>query len=151
MIFKFNNFITVIENEKIELREKVAVAISINNGKPSNYKMLNKTREITVFKILSYLNLEDKKSYRVIDDIFDFIDLIEILKAYAGKRLEKDTIYKLKQFTAKIAFKNDIPKIKITFNNFKNHLLLDKFECSSLAAKFQKITQRCEAWQEQEA
>jgi len=111
-----------------------------------------KIKEFSVFNGLNFLEKKDKKYYRVISDIFVFIDLIEILKAFNNNKLNTNKVYKIADsFTAETVQKNGEFYLKIYFKNYSYSLFLDKFECSSLAAKFSKILQRCEVWQEQEA
>ncbi len=153
MMLKFNDFIVKIDSRIIELDEKIIAPIELDkyNHKPKmGWK--NKTKEITIFGSLLFLENKDKKYYQVISDIFVFIDLIEVLKGYGGKRLEPKKEYNFSdKFTAKTVQKNGETFLKIHFKNYSNSLYLDKFECSSLAAKFSKILQRCEVWQELEA
>lgn len=152
MQFKIGDFIVYTDKSKEELSEKVAVPTSLKSGKPSKYEWQNKTREITVF---SKLELREKKDsiYNIaLSDIFDFIDLIEVLKAFNGNKLDTDKEYNINdKFTAKTASKNGKISLKLHFKNYSYSLFLDKFECSSLAAKFGKILSRCEVWQESEA
>ena len=129
--------------------EQVAVPTSLQSGKPSEYKWQHKTRDITVFDGLNLREKKDGKHYRVISDLFDFIDLIELLKAFNGNKLDTSKIYQIgDSFNAKTAQKDGNMSLSIYFKDYSSKLYLDKFECSSLAAKFGKILQRCEAWQE---
>jgi len=122
-----------------------------NSGRPDGYEEVHKNREFTVFDKLNLLEKKDNKYYRVIDNIFDFIDLIEILKAFSGNKLSTDKIYRINdKFEAKIVTKNKIISLFLYFKNYSYGLFLDKFECSSLVAKFLKILSRCEVWQEQD-
>jgi len=101
-------------------------------------------KEYTLFKIL-YLK-KDQNYYNVLENIFVFIDLVEILKAFSGNRLNTQKEYRIaNNFIAKTTQKDGNMYLKLHFK--KNDIYLDKFECSSLAAKFSKILQRCEAWQ----
>lgn len=152
MKFKIGDFIVTTSKETEQLNEQIAMPTSLKNGKPSEYEWQYKTREITVFSGLKLLEKEDGQYYLVISDLFDFIDLIEALKAYTGNKLDTDKEYQISNsFTAKTSSKNGKMSLKIHFTNYSYSLFLDKFECSSLAAKFSKILQRCEAWQESEA
>lgn len=151
MKFKIGNFIVSTEKKTEELSEQIAVPTDLKNGRPSDYKWEFKTRDITVFSGLNFLNEGDGKYYRVISDLFDFIDLIEILRAFSSNKLDTKKVYEINNsFTAKTAQKNDKVSLKIHFTNYSNSLFLDKFECSLLAAKFSKILQKCEPWQESE-
>lgn len=152
MQFKIDNFIIKTSSKIIELNEQIVIPSKISySGKPEEYKFKNKTKEITIFKSLFFLEKEEKKYYSVISDIFVFIDLIEVLKAFNGNKLNTEKEYNLSdKFTAKIAQKDGNINLKIHFTNFSRSLHLDKFECSSLAAKFSKILNRCEVWQESE-
>ena len=153
MIFKFNDFIIQVESKITETNEKVIAPIGLEkySSKPiMGWKY--RTREITIFDSLAFKNKGDKKYYAVISDIFVFIELIEILKAFNGNKLNISKEYNISgKFTAKTTQKDSEIFLKIHFKNYSNSLFLDKFECSSLAAKFTKILNRCEAWQEQEA
>jgi len=63
-----------------------------------------------------------------------------------------DTEYKIKdKMTAKIVQKDGKKRLSVYFTYYSYRLYLSRFECASLAAKFGKILQRCEPWQEQEA
>lgn len=159
MQFKIDDFIVRTDTEIIQLEEKIITPTKLSyNKKPEEYKIKNKTKEITVFHHLSYLEKNDKKYYSVISDLFVFIDLIEVLKAFNSNKLNTNKKYNLSdKFTAEIAQdKRDIAQdkrdinLKIHFKNYSNSLYLDKFECSSLASKFSKILSRCEVWQESE-
>ena len=117
--------------------------------KSDKYIEVNKTREFTVFDGLNLLEKKDDKYYRVISDLFDFIDLIEILKAFAANKLDTEKIYNINnKFTAKVAQKDKKTSLSLHFKNYSYKLYLDKFECSSLAAKFSKILSKCEAFQD---
>ena len=152
MQFDIGDFRVYTDKETEQLNEQIAVPTSLKSGKPSEYKWQHKKREITVFSWLNLLEKKDGKHYRVISDLFDFIDLIELLKSFTSNKLDTDKEYKIKDlFTAKTAQKNSKMSLKIHFKNYSYSLYLDKFECSSLAAKFSKILQRCEVWQESEA
>lgn len=151
MRFKIDDFIVITDIEIVELSEEMVVPTEVDKytKKPSGYVLRKKTKEITVFKSISYFDFDDKKYYLVIQDIFVFIDLIEVLKSFVSNKLNLQKEYNLSdKFTAKIAQKNGDITLKIHFKNFSNSLYMDKFECSSLAAKFSKILQRCEAWVE---
>jgi hypothetical protein len=149
MRFKINNFIVATSKKIEQLKEQIAVPNSINQGKPNEYRWENKKREFTVFQTLLLKEKKDNEYYVVIDDIFVFIDLVEILKAFNGNKLNTNKEYIIdKKFTAKIVQKNGDMSLKIYFKNYSYALYLDKYECSSLAAKFSKILQRCEPWQE---
>lgn len=150
MKFDLGDFLVYTETKKEEFAEIIAVPTNLSSGKPSDYKWQKKTRDFTVFEKLYFLNESKEKFILVTTDIFEFIDLIEVLKAYSAKRLEDRKVYNLKRFEVKIVKKNDIPKLRISFANVERNILLDRFECSALAAKFSKILQRCESWQEQQ-
>lgn len=147
-----NKFRVYTRKESEELNESIAVPTSIMSKKPSEYKWQHKKREFNVFDGLNLKEKKDGKYYRVINDIFDFIDLIELLKAFSSNKLDTEKEYNINdKFTAKTASKNGKISLKLHFKNYSYKLYLDKFECSSLAAKFGKILSRCEVWQESEA
>lgn len=151
MRFKIGDFIVYTEKKIEELQETYQKPIfeSRYSKKPDRYIEAHKTREFVVFSGLNLLEKSDKKYYRVISDLFDFIDLIEILKAFTGNKLDTEKIYNVNDnFTAKVAQKNKKTSLSLHFKNYSYNLYLDKFECSSLAAKFSKILTKCEPWQE---
>ena len=109
-----------------------------------------KVREFTVFIGLNLHEEKDEKYYRVISDLFEFIDLIELLKAFNSNKLDIGKEYQISDvFTAKVAQKSGKTSLKIHFKNYSYSLYLDKFECASLAAKFGKILQKCEPYVEE--
>jgi len=149
--FKINDFIVYTKKVKIETDEKYPkpVKLSYSRSKVEEYDWAYKTREFSVFNGLGLLEKQENKYYEVIDDLFDFIDLVEVLKAFSSNKLNTNKEYNINnKFTAKTAQKNGDITLKILFTNYSYSLFLDKFECSSLAAKFLKILARCEAWQE---
>ena len=150
MTFEFNDFRVYTTNAQEQLEETYFKPYFSKYGsKPEGYKETHKVREFTVFDGLNFKEESDKKFYRVIDDIFDFIDLIEILKAFTGNKLDIEKTYNPNnKFTAKIVQKNQKISLSIHFTNYSNKLYLDKFEANSLSAKFSKILSRCEPWQE---
>jgi len=147
MKFKINNFIVKITKRKETLKQMMTepLKLSYNKSKIEEYKLVNRTREFTVFDNLILLEKNDNTYYQVINDVFDFIDMIEILKAYNSKKLDSDKEYKINnKFTAKVVQKNQKTSLKLHFKDYSYSLYLDKFDCSSLAAKFSKILQKCE-------
>jgi len=151
MKYHIDDFIVTTSKKAEKLKDKIAVPGTIIQGKPSEFNWENKTREFTIFKYLSLLKKQEEKYYLVISDMFVFIDLIEILRAFTGNKLNVKKEYQIKDnFTANIVQKAGNLYLKIHFKDFPHNLYLDKFECSSLAAKFSKILQRCEPWQEQD-
>lgn len=152
MKYRIGDFRVITTQKTENLQGKIAVPTAIEGGRVGGYEFKNKTREFTVFQQLNLLEKKDGKYYRVINDIFDFIDLIELLKAFVSNKLELSKEYQISDsFTAKIAQIDGNIRFKIHFKNYTYSLFLTKFECNSLSAKFSKILQRCEAWQEQEA
>ena len=149
MEFKIGDFIVYTNKKVEEFGDQIAVPTKLRNGKPSDYRWEYKTRDLTVFYRLNLLEKKDGKYYGVIHDLFDFIDLIEVLKAFNGNKLNTEKEYNISdKFTAEIVQQDGNITLKIHFKNYSNSLYLDKFECSSLAAKFSKILQKCEPWQE---
>jgi len=151
MVFKFNNFIVYTEQKTVLLEEKIAAPQKIERGKTTNFEWENKTKEITIFNGLNLVEKKDNNYYRVINDLFDFIDFVEILKAHAGNKLDIEKEYKFNKFFAKFTQKNGKKYISIHFKNYSYKLYFDQFEAMALAAKFSKILGRVEPWQEQEA
>jgi hypothetical protein len=152
MQFKIDNFIvfTKIKTEIFEGKEnKIFVPSGITNGRPSDFKSQQKKRDFVIFEKLQFLEFNKRKFYTVFSDLFVFIDLIEVMKAFNGNKLNTEKKYDFSDnFTARIAQKEGNITLEIHFKNYSNSLYLDKFECSSLSAKFSKILSRCEAWQE---
>jgi len=121
------------------------MGIRVNNFIINIDNSIINRQKITIFESLALLNLEDETYYIVLSNLFDMIDLIELLRAFSGNRLNTKREYNINnKFTAKIAQKNGDITLKIHFNKFSNSLYLDKFDCSSLAAKFSKVIQKCE-------
>jgi len=152
MIFKIdNNFLVITSRTTEKLKETIIVPQTIQNGKPFDYKNIPKTREFTTFTKLRLLHEGRQKFYAVITNIFNFIDLIEILKAYSSKKLDTENTYKPNDsFSAKVSQKNGKPSLEIRFKAWDYSQFFDRIECNILAAKFSKILQRCEPWQEQD-
>jgi hypothetical protein len=100
--------------------------------------------QVKVVKIFYKLEYKGKA---VIDDLFELIDLIEILKGFSGNKLTTNKTYFIGDVTAEVVQKDKVNYLLICFKD-ESKLYLDKFECSSLAAKLSKATARCEAWQE---
>ena len=152
MKFKINDFIVYTKKMQEELQETYLKPIFnySNSKKPDSYIEVPKKREFIVFNSLSLREKKDKKYYQVINDLFDFIDLIELLKAFSSKKLDVEKEYNINNKAAvKITQKDGKKYLSIHFTNYSYILYLDKFECTSYAAKFSKILSRCEAWQEQ--
>ena len=145
MKYEFYNFVITTETEKLVLPDQFVAAKNIKNGKPCNYKLIHKTKQITVFESLNIDNIS------LISDIFELIDLIEILKAFSSNKLTTDKEYQFNNFSAKLVQKDKMFSVRIKFNDLNYSLFYDKFEATALAAKFSKILNRCEAWQEQGA
>jgi len=161
MKFNLGDFIVFTERKtektKIRIKNKDKIPNKISSSILSYYDEEEddgeyKTREFSVFSHLNLINQKEKKYHKVIDNIFDFIDLIELLKAFNGNKLDTSKTYHIKDlFTAETAQKDGNISLSIQFKNYSYKLYLDKFECASLAAKFSKILSKCEAWQELEA
>ncbi len=150
MKFKFNDFIVYSEQKTVLLEEKIAAPQKIERGKTTNFEWENKTKEITIFDALDLLDKKEGEYYKVIDNLFDFIDFVEILKAHAGNKLDIEKEYKFNKFFAKFTQKDRKKYISIHFKNYSYKLYFDQFEAMTLAAKFSKILGRVEPWQEQE-
>lgn len=151
MKFKIGDF-TVLTTKKEDILDTfIFIPTAIVDEKPGEYEQRYKTKEFTIFDGLNLLEKSDGKNYNVISDLFDFIDLIEVLKAFNGNKLDTDKEYQISDsFIAKTASAKGKMSLSIHFKNYSYKLYLDKFECSSLAAKFSKILQRCEVWQDQD-
>ena len=98
MEFYFNNILENVKEICIQTGEQIAVPHSIsNNGKPSDYKFEYKTRQIQIFKSLCYC------SKKIVITVFDFIDFIELLKAFNSNKLNSEKTYKFSTYAAKVA------------------------------------------------
>jgi len=151
MRFEVGDFAVKIEKKVEYLEDKIAVPGEIKLDRPARFKLINKKRYLTIFVGLGLFDAESDYHIQVIYNLFDFIDLIEVLKAFNSNKLDTNKEYNINnKFTAKIATKDKEITLKLQFENHPNIIYLDKFECSSLAAKFGKILQRCEVWQERE-
>ena len=142
MMYRFNNF-TFITDKRIEsIGGTVAapVQISRTGSKVEKYELQEKSRSFNVFMMLGY------DGEKVIDNDFELIDLIEILKGFTGNKLDVDRTYKFQNFKGGTAQKNGKISLKIDFKNYDKPLFFDKFEAAAIAAKFQKIYSKCEAW-----
>lgn len=142
MYFNFDGFTVEISKKEEELNDRIAVPSEIKNGKAINYVWKYRTREFNVFSSLAY------KSELVIDQLFDFIELVELLKAFSNNKLDTKKEYCNNSFSAQIAQKDGEIFLKIEFAQNSQKKYFTKFECISIASKFSKILQRCEAWQE---
>ncbi len=158
MDFKINDFLVRTEKKEEESYQKIFDKSS-NRNIDSNYKWQKKIREFTVFNILAIRSKKDNQYNKIISNLFNFIDFIEILKAFNNNKLNADKEYQIgNSLIAKIATrttkttkttdKKEEISLSIHFIYLPDILYFDKFECSSLAAKFSKILSRCEAWQE---
>ncbi len=148
MQFEFNNYVVETRNQTVWLKEeRIFVSKLDRNGKPEKYAHKHLTKEIILFDKLYFLEQYDETYYKVIDNIFDFIDYIEILKSFGYRQLVKDKIYNFKNFSAELYEENKKVSLAITFTGF-NTTFYDKITCSLLVSKFQKILSRCEPWQE---
>ena len=105
MIFEINNF-KIETAKKIEyLIDEILVPQNIIKGKPAKFNWEHKTREFVFFTNL-YLKEEKDNEFRcVINDVFNFIDLIEVLKAFSSKKLNIDKVYDFKYDLADISIK----------------------------------------------
>lgn len=148
MIHNFDNFAILLEQKSIKLNEKIAVPQSIKNGKTTDFKLENKTKNITILEAFAYFKNSEEQYIILTKNLFEVIEFIEILKGYSSKKLDPNKEYELAFFSAKIVTKNDIDKLRISFSF--DDFLLDKIECNILAAKIQKTISRCEPWQELE-
>jgi hypothetical protein len=147
--------IVVTEQKKVELDEKTAVPTEIRSSKPSDYEFRHKTREFSVFSGFYIYDSFHENYCKVIDDLFTIIDLVELLKAFNGNKLDANKdYYEIVDFEntilckAEVVSKDGRMSLRVWFAALKESFYIDKFECSSLAAKLTKILQKCEAWQE---
>ena len=149
MKFQINDFLVFITNKTEKLSQEIGTVTLVNSGK-NQYSMKPKEREFHVFDTLKLIEKENNGEYYVvIKNVFDFIDLIEILKAFSNNKLDTQKEYSINNcFKAKIVQKDGNISLRIQFQNHSSILYYDKFESISLAAKFSKILQKCEAWQE---
>ena len=141
MKFNFNDFTVIAKQKnKIYSDEKIAIPTEIKNGKPHNYEIKHKTKTYSIFTSVIY------KNDVFIDDIFDFIDLVEILKAFSSNKLNPDKKYKFNNFDAKLTKQKNVFYLHFEIKE-EHKLYLDKFEATALAAKFSKILQKLDIFQ----
>lgn len=151
MRYEIGNFIVYVDKcEETDYRKRIAVPTEIKNGEPANYKWKYRTRKFITFNRLEIFNKVTQGYTEVTSDIFTFIDLIEILRAFATNKLIAGKMYQISNsFAARLVRKDGNIILGIHFEGLLYTLFFDKFECSSLASKFSKILQRCEVRQEQ--
>jgi len=153
MIYKcqIDDFIVYTEKKEELISDKYYIQKNIEKSYGSGYEQTYcpKTRDITIFKCLDYLETTEQRYITLIDNIFDFIEIIEFMKGFSSNKLTTDKIYYRNNFTITMSDISGIKKLNIKFKKNPNSFFLEKMECILLAAKFSKILSRCEAWQEQ--
>ena len=95
MKFEFNDFILYTSKRIEDLEDEIAVVTEISSNKPYKYEFKNKRREFTIFHSLCLFEKEERKHYQVISNIFDLIDLVEILKAFSSNKLSTNKEYNI--------------------------------------------------------
>ena len=119
MQFKIDNFIIEIEVKKESKRE---------------------------YYYFSIFGFSTGKGYREIStNLFDVIDFIELLKSFIGNKLSTEKSYKIANSSAQIKQRHKENFLHFSFK-FGNEIYLDKFECSKLAAKLQKVIQKVDIY-----
>ena len=119
------------------------------------YLEANKKEKLLFFKLFGVDNKNYGKDFHsspfkeITSDIFEFIDFIEILKAFSNKKLEKNKEYKFKNFKASLKQKQGISYVYIVIR--KDEFYFDKFKATTTSVKLQKLLARLEVWPEQEA
>ena len=133
-ILKFDNFIIILAVKKEVFNERNVV-----QDLEGNRKEVFKYRHFTTLHKMNYHN------DTIVNDVFEFIEFIETLRAFSSKKLRPKENYKFKKFTAQIKHKHEMSYLHLVFESSDKYL--DSFECSMLVSKFSKVLQRCEAWQ----
>lgn len=144
MLYKVSEFYLLTESKTEQLSEQIAKPQKIDSGRPTNYNWEHKTRDFVMLDRLYY------QKFLMLTDLFDFIDLIELLKAFANKKLDSNKEYKMNvHYSAQIVQKNGKVSLQLSIKGAKDSLFLDCFECIKLSAKFSKILAKCEpVWHE---
>jgi hypothetical protein len=79
----------------------------------------------------------------IINNIFEFIKLIELLKLYNSNKLNKDEDYIINsQVNGSLKQKNG--KVTLNLKFLDKNIFLSKFECAGLIASFNKILSKLE-------
>jgi hypothetical protein len=115
--------------------------IRIFSNKDDKAKNRYKTKNYIKFNKLVFGNPRawDTKEYFITDKYFDFIKLIEILKAFGSNKLEKEKEYKIGECIAMRKQKNKIETLQLKF--YKLNVYLDKIDCLSVATFLLKLNQ----------
>ena len=121
------------------------------------YLEANRKGKLLFFKLFGMDNKTDGKEFhsspfkKITSDIFEFIDFIEILKAFSNKKLEKDKEYKFKNFKASLRQDKGVSYLYIVILEDEDEFYFDKFKATTTSVKLQKLLARLEVWPEQEA
>ncbi len=103
----------------------------------------------TNIQIFKNLQIENEKIFTsVTKDLFELIDLIEIMRAFTNNKLDTNKEYHLNNiFKAKFVQQDKKYYLAIQFVKTEKIFFFDKIETAIYVAKFSKIIQRCEAYQ----
>ncbi|MEA2011881.1 MAG: hypothetical protein U9O87_02170 [Verrucomicrobiota bacterium] len=140
MTFEFDGYTIATEQINLQLNETYFAPTKIKLGRPGEFVKKHKSKEVTQFAGLYY------KRNIVTENLFYFIDLIEILKAYSNKKLELRKEYKFENFNAKIVSsqKDKTEHLRINFYRGDQRVYYHKFDCMRLSAKMNKVLSKCE-------
>ena len=121
------------------------------------YLEANRKGKLLFFKLFGMDNKTDGKEFhsypfkKITSDIFEFIDFIEILKAFSNKKLEKNKEYEFENFKASLRQDKGVSYLYIVIREDEDEFYFDKFKATTTSVKLQKLLARLEVWPEQEA
>jgi hypothetical protein len=124
---------------------KMTKVIKNNNSKNDvDYSLVNDYKHFEFLKTFGVLN--SKTTYTPLtEEILDVIEFVEVLKAFAGNKLNTKKQYNLSFFTAKIknCEESNSPVLSIKLSN-DTFITYDKTEAQILSAKLSKVVAKCE-------
>ena len=138
-------FIIKIDKQEIELVKEVIAPIDVDkNGKLTKYGKKLQTREAIHFKFFGFTN--NHEDTILINDIFECLAFIEIIKEYNYNKLNKDVDYDFNSFKVKAVKRKNINKLRIIFHKTNDTLYMSKVHCVILATQLTKIIHKCEVY-----
>jgi len=124
---------------------KMTKVIKNNNSKNDvDYSLVNDYKHFEFLKTFGVLT--SKTTYTPLtEEILDVIEFVEVLKAFAGNKLNTKKQYDLSFFTAKIknCEESNSPVLSIKLSN-DTFITYDKTEAQILSAKLAKVVAKCE-------
>ncbi len=136
------DFIIKLDNIEVELDKEIVVPTEVNGNKPSGYVARKQTKTVIYFKYLGFATTNDYEI--LIDDIFECLALIEVLKGYNYNKLSQDVKYDFKSFSAKAVKKDKTTKLRIVFHKVNKTIYISKVHCIILATQINKLIHKCE-------